>query len=92
MVGLRWTTFVKKYEPVENMFEKEAPFEGYMFQTDEEEFEFVKKQDAKNVWTIIDGYDNDRCYLRNGFHFINRLGYIVTKVEHDLKTDILVST
>jgi hypothetical protein len=46
------------------------------------DYEDVKDLDLHVVWTLIDA-DNDAAvesYLSPGFHFVNRLGYIVSKL------------
>jgi len=90
MVGMQWATFVEKYRPKKNVLCEGAPLDEFMFETFDEEFDFVKGHDAKFVWTLIDCEGG--LYLSNGWHFVNRLGYVVTEVEHDVAVDLLVST
>ena len=33
----------------------------------------------RHIWTMVDG-DNDSVVLINGFHFVNRLGYVVCQI------------
>ena len=33
----------------------------------------------RHIWTIVDG-DNDSVVLINGFHFVNRLGYVLCQI------------
>ena len=33
----------------------------------------------RHIWTMVDG-DNDTVVLINGFHFVNRLGYVVCQI------------
>ncbi len=50
-----------------------------LFETYGEELAFVRQQDPRTVWTFIDGYDGDQ-YVLNGFHVVNRMGYLISTV------------
>jgi hypothetical protein len=52
---------------------------GCLFETYGEELEFVRRQDPRTVWTL-DAGDGDDQYLVSGFHFVNRVGYLVSTV------------
>ena len=52
---------------------------GCLFETYGEELDFVRQQDPCTVWTLVDGDGGDQ-YLTNGFHFVNRIGYLVSTV------------
>jgi hypothetical protein len=62
---------------------------GCLFETHGEELEFVRQQDPTTVWTILDGDDGDQ-YLVNGFHFVNRIGYLISTVAIPEGVDIEV--
>ena len=62
---------------------------GCLFETYGEELEFVRQQDPCTVWTLVDGDDGDQ-YLTNGFHFVNRIGYLVSTVPVPEEIDIEV--
>ena len=51
-----------------------------MFETYGKEVEHVRALDnvSNTVWTIITG-DEDSMYYVAGYHFVNRLGYIITE-------------
>ncbi len=51
---------------------------GCLFETYGEELAFVRSQDARFVWTFIDG--DDAQYVVSGMHFVNRIGYLISKV------------
>jgi len=74
---LKWETWVKRYQPVKNLIDTNASYDGMMFETFGEELAHVKEQDVHNVWTLIE--EDDKRFLLNGWHFVNRLGYFVTK-------------
>lgn len=50
---------------------------GCLFETYGEELEFVRQQDPRNIWTLIDGEDGD-LYVLSGFHCVNRIGYLLS--------------
>ena len=52
---------------------------GCLFETYGPELEFVRSQDDRLVWTFVDGDDGDQ-YLLSGFHFVNRIGYLISTV------------
>lgn len=52
---------------------------GCLFETNGEELAFVKRQDPRTVWTLVDG-DDGEMYVVNGFHFVNRVGYLLSTV------------
>jgi hypothetical protein len=54
--------------------------EGCLFETFGEELAFVRQQCPRTIWTIIDGEDGD-LYVVSGYHFVNRIGYVVSKTE-----------
>jgi hypothetical protein len=52
---------------------------GCLFEIHGEEFAFVRRQNPRKVWTLVDGDDGD-MYLVNGLHFVNRVGYLLSTV------------
>lgn len=51
---------------------------GCLFETYGEELEFIRQQDPRRVWTLVDGDDGDQ-YVISGPHVVNRIGYLVSK-------------
>ena len=76
---MKWDEWVEKYKPIKNHITKypdpNAEFE--MFETYGEEWEFVKSQDPKYVWTEIQG--DMSMLLIAGIAYVNRLNYYVCK-------------
>lgn len=62
---------------------------GCLFETYGEELAFVRQQDPRKVWTLVDGDDGD-LYVISGCHFVNRIGYLVSTVPVPEATDIQV--
>ena len=50
-----------------------------LFETFGEDLEEVRNADPACVWTLIDGSEDDNCYIVNGYHLVNRVAYIITK-------------
>ena len=42
--------------------------------------EFVRQQDRRTVWTLVECGDSDGEVIISGYHWVNRLGYFVSKV------------
>jgi len=51
---------------------------GCLFETSGEEFEFVRRYDPSKVWTLVDG-DGGDLYLVSGLHYVNRVGYLLSR-------------
>ena len=89
---LKWDEWVEKYKPIKNHITKypdpQSSFE--MFETYGEEWEFVKSQDPKYVWTEIQG--DMSMLLIAGVAFVNRLNYYVCEVPWETGDEqVLVS-
>jgi len=52
---------------------------GCLFETFGEEFAFVRRQDPRTIWTLVDGDDGD-MYVTSGLHFVNRIGYLLSTI------------
>ena len=52
-----------------------------MFETYGEELQHVKKQDSRHIWTYCE--EDDILFLSQGFHLVNRLGYVITELPYD---------
>jgi hypothetical protein len=62
-----------------------------MFETYGEEHAYVlatlkNPETAKRVWTVIDD-NNGSLYYGANYHFINRLGYLITEKPYQNKED-----
>ena len=84
-----------KYKPVQNHINKDASWDGVMYETYGEEYDYVMKVASlqpHKVWTWVDG-DNG-TYIINGWHMVNRIGYFITQVpcEFDDQIEVRVDT
>ena len=77
--------FKKVYKPLKNHLVDTSCFDGHMFETHDEEFDYVCKMQKKNpycIWTYLD------CdTVVQGLHFVNRMGYFICEVPFDLDGD-----
>ena len=69
--------FYDKFTLVVNHIDKDASFDGNMFEIFGKEVDFIKDQPNENIWTI--GIKNGDFYIDSGYHLINRIGYFITE-------------
>lgn len=69
----------KKYKPI-------TLTEGELMSCDYAELKHPRRTE-KNLWTVIEG-DDAGIYITNDFHFVNRLGYVLTEVDFDEPKDV----
>jgi hypothetical protein len=67
-----------KYQPIKNHItgKNDDKFETYG-----EELDYVRSivdTEPRRVWTLVDGEDGN-LYIVDGFHFVNRVNYFITK-------------
>ena len=70
--------FLARFKPVPNHIDSNASFDGCMFETFGEELAHVRAQDSNLVWTALDC--DGQLRIESGFHFVNRLGYLIASV------------
>jgi hypothetical protein len=88
-IEMDFDEFVETYKPIPNSIDKNASFDGLMFETYGEEYEVVKKADEKHIWTYGDG-DDGGSYVWSGWSFVNRIGYFITEVPFPENTTIQI--
>lgn len=74
--------FAVQYPLLVNPFNPDAAWSlpgkpGCLFETQGHELSFVRQQDPRTLWTLVDG-DDGHVWLRSGVHRVNRLGYLVS--------------
>ncbi|WP_437186765.1 hypothetical protein SH668x_000120 [Planctomicrobium sp. SH668] len=84
LITLTEDEFDARYPLIENHLNPYATWafvagRGCLFETHGEEFEFVRQQNPVTVWTLVDG-DNGDWYLLSGLHYVNRVGYLISRV------------
>lgn len=82
-------TFIERFGPRPNHLDGNASFDfgdgGCLYETFGPELDYVRTQSPNTVWTVVDG-DDGQLVIVSGFHFVNRIGYLVTSYpfEHDV--------
>jgi len=61
-----------------------------LFDLQADDLKFISQQSAATVWTLVEG-DFGLSLIQPGFHFVNRLGYLVTQVPYDDQMEIFVA-
>jgi hypothetical protein len=72
--------FAREYQPQPNHFDDNASWDGCMLETYGEELDYVKtvfQHTPRRVWTVLD-CDGETIVV-SGFHYVNRMGYIITE-------------
>lgn len=62
---------------------------GCLFETFGNELAFVQQQDARTVWTFMEDDNGNPC-VANGFHIVNRLGYLIGTLPAPVGVSIYV--
>jgi hypothetical protein len=62
---------------------------GCLFDTHDHELAFVRRQDPRTIWTLVDGNDGN-LYVVSGYRIVNRIGYLISTVPFSDGADIEV--
>jgi hypothetical protein len=96
LIELSEDAFDAQYPLVPNHLNPSAGWalgEGYgcLFETYGDELDFVRRQDPRTIWTLVDGDDGD-LYLVSGYHLVNRIGYLISTVPlpHDVAIEMRI--
>lgn len=81
--------FDERFPLVANNLDPDAAFDGCMFETYGAELDFVRQQDPDCIWTLMTDDDGLLC-LSSGYHFVNRLGYLISLVPVEADRDYFV--
>ena len=81
---------LEKYKPVKNHLNENAPYDGCMLETYGEEYKYVESisvnpKISEKVWTICE--EDGATFILAGWHFVNRLGYIITETPFSNKEE-----
>lgn len=89
---LSYADFVSTYHPISNGIIDGEPSRP-MFAAFGRDLQTVRSTDERRVWTVIDvdlsdaqphpygDEDGDNCWvIVTGYHYVNRLGYLITEV------------
>ncbi len=83
--------FYDVYKPQKNHLNDNASFDGCMYEAYGEEVKYVFELAGREnrVWTIIEGDDDGKLYYEAGFHYVNRLGFLVTEKEWETGDELI---
>lgn len=84
---MTYEQWVQVFKPIKNHFNELAPLDGTMFETFDRELQHVRQANEDNIWTLVEGDENE-WILVNGFHFVNRVGYVITEVPFVARPDM----
>ena len=75
----------KKYQPISNP----AAFDSgcVVFETYGKDYQRVKRTNGRKLWTVVDG-DNGESLIVAGWHYVNRLHYVITEREWDHESEV----
>jgi hypothetical protein len=76
------------YQPLPNTVSGYNEYDQ-LFETYGADLDFVRKHSRDRIWTQVDG-DDDKIYILNGYHIVNRIGYYITKKPHNVSDLITV--
>src|ERR1035437_1131493 len=48
-----------------------------------EDLQLVRGYDLNYVWTVVDGCEGNDQWITPGFHYVNRICYLLTNVAHN---------
>ena len=90
--GYRITEFRDKWKTIysKTFFNKYIPIHEDVWVDDKEFIKAMKKPEGERyIWTI--GEEDGKYYVHSGYHWVNRLGIIITKNkwEHDMNIQVL---
>lgn len=92
IVKINLDDFLGQFKPIKNHIDTNASFNGKMFETFGDELNFVKQAHEKNpltVWTLTDC--SGLTLITDGYHFVNRMGYLITEVPAQADTEYVIS-
>jgi hypothetical protein len=80
-ITLSEEAFIALFQPQQNQLSSNASYDfgsgGTMYETYGDEHDHVIAQNPAHIWTICSDEGNGD-YITSGYHFANRLGYILT--------------
>ena len=80
------------FKPVNNHIDLESSFDGIMFETYTEEYDYVAsigQKEPNRIVILVDGEDGSTLII-NRWAFVNRIGYFITEKPYDDMLDIQV--
>ncbi len=72
--------FEARFQPQPNHLNPDASFSGWLYETHGAEADFIGEfavKSPEHVWTVLE--TDEGISIVSGVHFVNRMGYIITK-------------
>lgn len=76
-----FTIFCKKFQPI---MAEEDEYSLRLYHWGGEDAEELSITDPDKIWTLVDA--DGKLYIIPGYHYVNRMDYIVTKIPWDKDT------
>jgi hypothetical protein len=83
--------WVEKFKPIVNHIDKNAAWDGTLFECSERELDFISDQQKHKIWTYIDGDDDEYAFIVEGWRVYGRLGYFITEKPWNREYRITIS-
>ena len=76
-------TFYAYFKPYRHADAQYNIWGGHGLETFGKDFETVCHHDPAFVWTVVDGGSGADQWITTGFHYVNRVCYLITEIPHD---------
>lgn len=76
-------TFYEYFKPRSHLSVERDIWGGVGLETYGRDIETVRTHDPNYVWTVVDGDSGRDQWIVAGFHFVNRVCYIISAVPHN---------
>jgi hypothetical protein len=82
---MRYETWQREFEPIPNHLTTHTAIDGCVFLPHGPDLEYVRRQPKLRVWSFIVCEDGRKpvWLIAEGFHFVNLMGYLVTRKDFD---------
>lgn len=89
LITLSEDLFFDVFKPIPNHINTNTSWSGCMFETYGDELEFIRRQPAERIWTIVEA--DGGMAICSGCHVVNRIGYLVASIptQPDTEYDII---
>lgn len=76
-------TFYAFFKPRSDLGVESECWGGHGLETYGEDLEIVRRYDENFLWTIVEGDSVNDQWIVPGFHYVNRVCYVITEVPHN---------
>lgn len=79
---MRYETWVRKFRPIRNHLAEDTAIDGYVFMPYGEELNFVLLHPKNQIWSFVVCDDGRKpvWLISEGFHVVNLIGYLLTRM------------